>query len=140
MLLYTASPPPSFVRPYAAFEFENIAKRKSHLRKAFSRPPIDAVVISSPPRSPPQNRVRPFFLSQSLSFFALLLCRLSAMALLANVTAGLGLFPCRGNLAFTHDATRSFCHGTFCRTALFQVALVAQILRPLRLVFTRSPL
>jgi len=90
-----------------------------------------------------------FSSSHSLAFNNLLLQRgvprLSAKALFANVAVFSFsrhpvLLPLRGNLRLAHAAGFPRLRGIPRRTALFQVALVAQILLPLRLVFTRSPL
>ena len=87
--------------------------------------------------------------SHSLAFNNLLIQRgvpgLSAKALFANVAVlsfsrHPALLPLRGNLRLAHAAGFPRLRGIPRRTALFQVALVAQILLPLRLVFTRSPL
>jgi len=71
--------------------------------------------------------------------------RISSKALVANMVLAVRVFgvsaflPLRGNLRRAHAARLTRLHGLLRRSALFQVALVAQILLPFRFVFTRSP-
>ena len=71
--------------------------------------------------------------------------RISSKALVANILLAVRVFgvsaflPLRGNLRRAHAARLTRLHGLLRRSALFQVALVAQILLPFRFVFTRSP-
>ena len=71
--------------------------------------------------------------------------RISSKALVANIVLAVRVFgvgarlPLRGYLRRAHAARLTRIHGLLRRSALFQVALVAQILLPFRFVFTRSP-
>ena len=71
--------------------------------------------------------------------------RISSKALVTNIVLAVRVFgesaflPLRGNLRRAHAARLTRLHGLLRRSALFQVALVAQILLPFRFVFTRSP-
>ena len=71
--------------------------------------------------------------------------RISSKALVAKILLAVRVFgvsaflPLRGNLRRAHAARLTRRHGLLRRSALFQVALVAQILLPFRFVFTRSP-